>query len=111
MQEVLIQNEKGIPVIEHSAAIHLKRIFNPGFSGYADLKSPSGVVLNCIRSIMIASLVVMKVASESKPWEADFSAGEFASLSFSSNEYYRSALVFIGIATCVVTPVHTCFLL
>jgi His-Xaa-Ser system radical SAM maturase HxsB len=48
MQEVLIQNEKGIPVIEHSAAIHLKRIFNPGFSGYADLKSPSGVVLNCI---------------------------------------------------------------
>ncbi|MCV6003694.1 His-Xaa-Ser system radical SAM maturase HxsB, partial [Escherichia coli] len=92
--EVLIQDEKGIPVIEHSAAIHLKRIFNPCFSGYADLKSPSGVVLNCILFNYDGKVYgsdESRMLQKVNP-EADFSAGEFASLSFSSNEYYRSAL-------------------
>ncbi|HBI7534081.1 TPA: His-Xaa-Ser system radical SAM maturase HxsB [Escherichia coli] len=112
MQEVLIQNEKGIPVIEHSAAIHLKRIFNPGFSGYADLKSPSGVVLNCILFNYDGKVYgsdESRMLQKVNP-EADFSAGEFASLSFSSNEYYRSALsssfnfAMPGCDTCAYQP-------
>lgn len=94
MQEVLLQNQKGIPVVEHSASIHLKRIFNPGFSGYADLKSPSGVVLNCILFNYDGKIYgsdESRMLQKVNP-EANFSAGEFASLSFSSNEYYRSAL-------------------
>ncbi|MDG9670545.1 His-Xaa-Ser system radical SAM maturase HxsB [Hahella sp. CR1] len=39
---------EGETLIEHSAAIHIKRILNPGFSLYADLKSPSGLILNCL---------------------------------------------------------------
>ena len=38
--------KSGKSVIEHSAATHIKRVFNPGFNSYADLKSPSGVLLN-----------------------------------------------------------------
>lgn len=58
IDEILKMNNEGIRVVEHSASIHLKRIFNPGFSGYADLKSPSGVVLNSILSIMTVEYMV-----------------------------------------------------
>ncbi|WP_420592110.1 His-Xaa-Ser system radical SAM maturase HxsB [Bacterioplanoides sp.] len=46
--ELLIQWSRGNTLIEHSASIHLKRIFTPGFNSYADLKSPSGVLLNSL---------------------------------------------------------------
>ena len=41
-------NSRGQYLIEHSAAIHVKRILNPGYSQYADLKSPSGYIFNSI---------------------------------------------------------------
>lgn len=41
-------NSQGVFMIEHSGLIHLKRVFNPGYNGYADLKSPSGFLLDCI---------------------------------------------------------------
>ena len=41
-------NREGHRLLEHSGAIHLKRVFNPGFNSYADLKSPSGFLLDCV---------------------------------------------------------------
>ncbi|MGS0629028.1 His-Xaa-Ser system radical SAM maturase HxsB [Photorhabdus sp. RM125S] len=112
MQEILWQNQEGISVVEHSAAIHLKRIFNPGFSGYADLKSPSGVVLNCILfnyDGRVYGSDESRMLQQVNP-EADFSAGNFSSLSFSSNEYYQSSLAssfnfaMPGCDTCAYQP-------
>ncbi len=48
LNEIQKENNKGMPFVEHSAAIHIKRVFRQGFSSYADLKSPSGMFLNCI---------------------------------------------------------------
>ncbi|WP_374962223.1 His-Xaa-Ser system radical SAM maturase HxsB [Spongiibacter tropicus] len=45
---VLEYNREGKPIVEHSAAIHLKRLNTVGFSAYADLKSPSGYLLNTV---------------------------------------------------------------
>ena len=47
-QEIIKENLGGIPLVEHTARIHLKRVFDPNFNGYADLKSPSGVLLDCV---------------------------------------------------------------
>ncbi|TBW49535.1 His-Xaa-Ser system radical SAM maturase HxsB [Marinobacter halodurans] len=33
---------------EYSGKIHLQRVFQPDFNGYADLKSPSGFLLDCV---------------------------------------------------------------
>jgi His-Xaa-Ser system radical SAM maturase HxsB len=48
VDSVVDRNLSGFPLIEQSALIHLRRLFQPGFSSYADLKSPSGVLLNCV---------------------------------------------------------------
>lgn len=47
---LIMASEKYIsyPFVEHSAAIHMKRIHSPSFNSYADLKSPSGVVYNAL---------------------------------------------------------------
>jgi len=112
IEDIVEHNKNGIPVVEHSAAIHLKRIFNPGFSGYADLKSPSGVVLNCILFNYDGrvygsdeSRMLQKVNSD-----VDFSAGEIASMSFSKSDYYRTVLAssfnfaLPGCDTCAYQP-------
>lgn len=39
---------KGYPFLEYSAAVHMKRVMKPGFSQYADLKSPGGFIFNSI---------------------------------------------------------------
>ena len=112
MQEILSQNQRGNPVVEHSAAIHLKRIFNPGFSGYADLKSPSGVVLNCILfnyDGRVYGSDESRMLQKVNP-EADFSAGNVSSLTFSRNDYYQSSLAssfnfaMPGCDTCAYQP-------
>jgi His-Xaa-Ser system radical SAM maturase HxsB len=41
-------NSGGERLVEHSALIHATRMLNPNYSQYADLKSPSGLLLNCI---------------------------------------------------------------
>lgn len=38
----------GLPMFEYSASVHVRRVMNPGFSQYADLKSPGGFVFNSI---------------------------------------------------------------
>ncbi|WP_145586901.1 His-Xaa-Ser system radical SAM maturase HxsB [Yersinia kristensenii] len=112
INEIVKHNENGIPVVEHSAAIHLKRIFNPGFSGYADLKSPSGLALNCILFNYDGKIygsdesrMLQKVNNE-----VDFSAGDFGSPSFSKSDYYRNTLAssfnfaLPGCDTCAYQP-------
>lgn len=112
IEDIVRRNKNGIPVVEHSAAIHLKRIFNPGFSGYADLKSPSGVVLNCILFNYDGrvygsdeSRMLQKVNGE-----VDFSAGEVVNISFSKSDYYRTVLAssfnfaLPGCDTCAYQP-------
>jgi His-Xaa-Ser system radical SAM maturase HxsB len=112
IDQIVEHNKKGIPLVEHSAAIHLKRIFNPGFSGYADLKSPSGVVLNCILFNYDGrvygsdeSRMLQKVSQT-----VDFSAGQVANMSFAKSDYYRSALAssfnfaLPGCDTCAYQP-------
>ena len=73
---------------------------------------PSGVVLNCILFNYDGKVYgsdESRMLQKVNP-EADFSAGEFASLSFSSNEYYRSALsssfnfAMPGCDTCAYQP-------
>ncbi|MDK1703110.1 His-Xaa-Ser system radical SAM maturase HxsB [Serratia rubidaea] len=94
MNEVFRLNSEGINLVEHSAAIHIKRIFNPGFSGYADLKSPSGVVLN---SILFNYDGRVYGSDESRMLQNmfpdnEFSAGDVQTLSFSGSYYYNTAL-------------------
>lgn len=38
----------GSPMLEYSALVHVRRVMNPGFSQYADLKSPGGFIFNSI---------------------------------------------------------------
>lgn len=48
IEEIALANKNGASFVEHSAAIHIKRLLIPNFTSYADLKSPSGVLLNCV---------------------------------------------------------------
>ncbi|BFM22477.1 His-Xaa-Ser system radical SAM maturase HxsB [Gilvimarinus japonicus] len=47
-KEISDYNDQGVPFREYSATVHVSRILNPRYSSYADLKSPSGLLLNCI---------------------------------------------------------------
>lgn len=38
----MVENYDELGMVEHNAALHLKKIFNPKFNGYVDLKSPTG---------------------------------------------------------------------
>lgn len=39
---LLIERYDELGMVEHNALIHLRKIFNPRFNGYVDLKSPTG---------------------------------------------------------------------
>lgn len=88
------KNNQGSRFVEHSAVIHLKRLFTPGFSHYADLKSPSGVVLNCILfnydGLVFGSDESRMLQKKFK--EVNFSAGPINKIDFLHNDYYRSVL-------------------
>ncbi|MED0061606.1 His-Xaa-Ser system radical SAM maturase HxsB [Escherichia marmotae] len=112
IDEILKMNNEGIRVVEHSASIHLKRIFNPGFSGYADLKSPSGVVLNSILfnyDGRVYGSDESRMLQKVNP-ETEFSAGEVKTLSFSKSPYYNAVLsssfnfALPGCDTCAYQP-------
>lgn len=87
-------NEEGIPFVEHSAAIHIKRLRNPNFSGYADLKSPSGLIFN---SLLFNYDGKVYGSDESRMLQkvfpdVDFSIGDINSLSFTQNPIYHQIL-------------------
>lgn len=112
IDEILKINNEGIRIVEHSASIHLKRIFNPGFSGYADLKSPCGVVLNSILfnyDGRVYGSDESRMLQKVNP-ETEFSAGEVKTLSFSKSPYYNAVLsssfnfALPGCDTCAYQP-------
>lgn len=112
MEDVFRLNAEGHRMIEHSAAIHIKRIFNPGFSGYADLKSPAGVVLNSILfnyDGRVYGSDESRMLQKTNP-DTEFSAGEVNRLSFAASLYYQSVLsssfnfALPGCDTCAYQP-------
>ncbi|ELO1810614.1 His-Xaa-Ser system radical SAM maturase HxsB [Vibrio fluvialis] len=87
-------HQRGYKLVEHSALIHLKRILDPNYSSYSDLKSPSGVILNSILfnydgRIFGSDEARMLQKSNS---DIDFSLGTIQSPNVSNNQFYRSVL-------------------
>ncbi|WP_109409187.1 MULTISPECIES: His-Xaa-Ser system radical SAM maturase HxsB [Proteus] len=106
------ENKKGFPFVEHSGAIHIKRLYNPGFCGYADLKSPSGIIFN---SLLFNYDGKVYGSDESRMLQQvysdiDFSLGDFDSLSFNKNPIYNNLLsnsfnmLHVGCETCAFQP-------
>ena len=86
--------EKGNTIIEHSAKYHYLRIFSATFDSYADLKSPSGLVLN---TILFNYDGKVYGSDESRMLQAtiegvDFSAGKIEDFAFNESEYYRRVI-------------------
>ena len=72
----------------------MKRIFNPGFSGYADLKSPTWSRANSILfnyDGRVYGSDESRMLQKVNP-ETEFSAGEVKTLSFSDSPYYNAVL-------------------
>lgn len=102
----------GERIIEHSALIHLRRIFNADYSGYADLKSPSGLVLNCIMfnyDGRIYGSDEARMLQKTNP-NIDFSLGTIQEPIIGSNSLYKTILsqsfisVHPGCASCAYQP-------
>ncbi|HCH0120502.1 TPA: His-Xaa-Ser system radical SAM maturase HxsB, partial [Vibrio parahaemolyticus] len=102
----------GERIIEHSALIHLRRIFNADYSGYADLKSPSGLILNCIMfnyDGRIYGSDEARMLQKTNP-DIDFSLGTIQEPVIESNSLYKSILsqsfisVHPGCASCAYQP-------
>lgn len=105
-------NQSGIRFTEHSAAIHIKRLYNPLFCGYADLKSPSGLVFNSLLFNYDGKLYgsdESRMLQKVYP-EIDFSIGSINDLSFRANAIYPHLLsnsfnmVQAGCETCAYQP-------
>lgn len=105
-------NDEGIPFVEHSAAIHIKRLRNPNFCGYADLKSPSGLIFN---SLLFNYDGKLYGSDESRMLQKvfpdiNFSIGDIESLSFTQNPIYHQILsnslnmLQIGCEKCAFQP-------
>ncbi|HCR3215066.1 TPA: His-Xaa-Ser system radical SAM maturase HxsB, partial [Proteus mirabilis] len=88
------------------------RLYNPGFCGYADLKSPSGIVFNSLLFNYDGKVygsdelrMLQQVYSD-----IDFSLGDFDSLSFNKNTIYNNLLsnsfnmLHVGCETCAFQP-------
>lgn len=102
----------GERIIEHSALIHLRRIFSPDYSGYADLKSPSGLILNSILfnyDGRIYGSDEARMLQKTNP-NIDFSLGTIEEPNIASNTLYQTVLsqsfssVHPGCASCAYQP-------
>ncbi len=110
--EVIRCNKAGKALIEHSAAIHLKRVFNPGFNQYADLKSPSGVLLNCVLFNYDGKIYGSDEARmlQRVLGELDFSCGSLDAIKLTDSDLYRNIiassfnLVQPGCESCAYQP-------
>ncbi|QLQ98765.1 His-Xaa-Ser system radical SAM maturase HxsB [Providencia alcalifaciens] len=109
---IMDYNRKDIPFVEHSAAIHIKRLHNPSFCGYADLKSPSGLVFN---SLLFNYDGKLYGSDESRMLQKvypdiDFSIGDIDGFSFSQNSIYHQLLsesfnmLHVGCEQCAFQP-------
>ncbi len=96
LAEIERENLNGNPFVEHSAAIHVKRLMLPKFNGYADLKSPSGMFLNCILFNYDGKIYgsdESRMLQKVHP-EVDFSIGSFQHnhSSININDFAKSAI-------------------
>ncbi|EPJ3766781.1 His-Xaa-Ser system radical SAM maturase HxsB, partial [Providencia stuartii] len=112
LELVLEKNKQGIPFVEHSAAIHIKRINNPNFAGYADLKSPSGLIFNSLLFNYDGKLYgsdETRMLQKVHP-DIDFSIGDIEQLIFSQNPIYHQLLsdslnmLHVGCDNCAYQP-------
>ena len=90
------ENSKGYSFVEHAAAIHVKRLLISNFNSYADLKSPSGMFLNCILFNYDGNIYgsdESRMLQKVHP-KMDFSIGSFQSdhSNISINEFSISAI-------------------
>ncbi len=91
---IIDYNKEGRPFVEHSAAIHIKRLNNPNFCGYADLKSPSGLIFNSLLFNYDGKLYgcdEARMLQKVYP-DIDFSIGDIEKLSFAINPIYQKLL-------------------
>jgi His-Xaa-Ser system radical SAM maturase HxsB len=107
-----LANESGERLVEHSAAIHATRMLNPNYSQYADLKSPSGLLLNCILFNFDGRIFG---SDESRMLQrvlpsVDFSIGTVEEPEMLENELHKRIiqdsfnLVHVGCETCAFQP-------
>ncbi|MGY8872399.1 MAG: His-Xaa-Ser system radical SAM maturase HxsB [Pseudomonadales bacterium] len=112
LDSIFSHNAAGVPLVEHSAAIHMKRILNPGFSQYADLKSPSGFLLN---SVLFNYDGKVYGSDESRMLQRalgkiDFSCGLVDTIELTKNDLYRNVvsssfnLLHPGCESCAYQP-------
>ncbi|WP_114784314.1 His-Xaa-Ser system radical SAM maturase HxsB [Vibrio tetraodonis] len=84
----------GEKIIEHSALIHLRRLFGSDYNGYADLKSPSGLILNSFLfnyDGRIYGSDEARMLQKSNP-NVDFSLGTVEEPNIASNALYQKIL-------------------
>lgn len=112
LDEVCQLNISGKEFVEHSASIHMKRLLNPGFSQYADLKSPSGFMLN---SVLFNFDGKVYGSDESRMLQRvlgkiDFSCGTADSINLLGNNLYKTIIsssfnmLHPGCDTCAYQP-------
>lgn len=96
LREIEKENSNGERFVEHSAAIHIKRLLISGFNGYADLKSPGGIFLNCILfnyDGRIYGSDESRMLQKAHPG-SDFSIGSFDhdNIKIKMNDFSKSAI-------------------
>lgn len=102
----------GIRFTEHSVGIHAKRLLKPSYSSYADLKSPSGVVLNCILFNYDGKIFGSDESRMLQKTTAnqDFSMGVVGELSLKNSSFYKNItsqsfnFLHPGCETCAFQP-------
>lgn len=105
-------NEDGIKFKEHSAGIHAKRLFRPAYSSYADLKSPSGVVFNCILFNYDGKVFGSDESRmlQKTTTNQDFSMGKVGAISIKNSSFYSNIttqsfnFLHPGCETCAFQP-------
>ncbi len=91
---IINENMNGRSIVEHSLAIHIKRMLRPNFSGYADLKSPGGVLLNAIvfdYDGKVYGSDEARMLQRTIPTN-DFSLGDCSSPNIENNDLYAHIL-------------------
>lgn len=108
---ILAVNTSGRRLVEHSASIHMKRLLNPEYCSYADLKSPSGYLLNCLLFNYDGKVYgsdEARMIQRSNPGQ-DFSLGTVSDIHFKSelHQYLLASsfnLFSPGCDTCAFQP-------
>ncbi|WP_311946891.1 His-Xaa-Ser system radical SAM maturase HxsB [Halomonas piscis] len=90
---ILARRKRGIHFVEHSAAIHMKRIQTPNFNSYADLKSPAGIIFNALILNYDGNLYGSdETRMLQREIQLDLSCGDSQRFLASQNQYYAATI-------------------